>query len=76
MESINGMSEVDVGFEEWKKRLNQQCFMSLGLDTEGLPDREWQSAYLRGLSPVKAIEEQLDCDLNDLNIDKLLDELF
>lgn len=66
----------DPDYIEWLKGVDNQCYLSLGVTTFGLPDREWEGAYLLGLTAVAAIEEQLDCDLSNLDINDLLDKLY
>ena len=41
-------------FEEWKDRVDEIVERTTGLDTDGLPDYDYQDAYNRGIAPSKA----------------------
>lgn len=73
---MDSMEEIDIDFVAWKKRVNQQCFLSFGVEADDLPDRMWRDAFDTGESPKEAIEGQFNCDLDNLDMEALTSELF
>jgi len=41
-------------FEEWKRRVEAYIIRKLGIDSEALPDWDFQRAWKDGMAPSKA----------------------
>lgn len=41
-------------YEQWKREVEQALERFVGMDSESMPDVDYQGMYREGLSPVKA----------------------